>query len=404
MHCRISVLLVSYLQQKLFTYWKLLVHSPLFRINVISGVINFECTDVSVETGIDPESLLVKRDDAYAATEMTTGWCSDTSGGYVVHVNAISLPYSDGLTTVIESYAGDIGVQITATPIGEAIYALDIVSPHSAFDAVSVLLTLCVLQVTNRDVRPEDHVLSPITLQQYVAILNASKAPYFIRYLFSRNAIKTEADFQALKPALETVGIDLNFSHSQRHRYDAIAPCFPGGDVMVDIGCGNGYYLRRLAPRYKSVIGFEADGPTRKEAGWQMKIKGLTRVCLSGAFDSEAYIPSGAHVLMTEVLEHMPKATARAMLMLLSFQPAAQMVFTVPNHAFNRHYNLADGAFRHWDHQWEPDAAEFSDLMKSVFGKAWNVEIYGIGDAVDDVYSGGLCRVTRKTPATMSFF
>lgn len=285
--------------------------------------------------------------------------------------------------------------KVTATVLHDDIYAISIESATSLRAAVSVLLTLCVLQIAGATKDVKTQVIATSDLKRYIEILNVAQAPYFLRYLLSKDAIKSEELFETLKPALQTVGLTLNPSHSQQHRYHAIEKRLPGGGELVDIGCGKGFYLCQLASRYASVIGYEVHDPTRKEAQWHLRKKGLKNVQVCGAFGADEYISPGSHVLMTEVLEHMPRATAVCFLSLLAVQSAADMIFTVPNHDFNRHYGIPYNEFRHWDHHWEPTTAEFIDMMKNIMGKRWRLEFLGIGDAVDGVFSSNLCHAVR---------
>jgi hypothetical protein len=199
-----------------------------------------------------------------------------------------------------------------------------------------------------------------------------------------------------MRPALQPDNMQLHYGHSQQHRYDALEVLFTGGQTFVDIGCGKATYLRTLAPRYKYAVGFEAHGPTRAEAKGIMSRMQLGHVKVYGGFDTEKFLPPGSHVLMTEVLEHMPKEMASALLQNLATQPAQRMVFTVPNRDFNVYYGMAPGDFRHWDHHWEPSFEEFETMMRELLGKGWTLDIYGVGDAVDGVHTGIVCLARPK--------
>lgn len=233
-------------------------------------------------------------------------------------------------------------------------------------------------------------------LCQTVGLLNQVQAPYYPRYVVARNVLKESSLFERFRDALQGPAMCLNPGNSQEHRIRAIDPWLPKGHTLVDIGCGKATYLRILAHRYKKAIGFDADPYSRALAVQELQAGGLGHVKVFGSFDTQHYVPDFAHVLMTEVLEHMPLKTARELLGRLNEQNAERMVFTVPNREFNLQYGLAPGDFRHWDHHWEPNTDEFEALMRESFSaKRWALQFEPVGDVVDGISSGCLCVVKR---------
>lgn len=227
--------------------------------------------------------------------------------------------------------------------------------------------------------------------------LNAVRAPYLLRYLLHSKAGLDADRFAAYRGSLQGPGMVLQHGHTQLHRYRAIEPWLPGGPVLIDIGCGRAYYLRRLAPRYQKAWGQEADLPTRQEGSRQLRGHGIVGVPIHGAFECHGTLPAGAHVLLTEVLEHVPLATARLWLDHLARQPVARLVLTVPNRDFNPHYGLTDG-IRHPGHLWEPSLAEFTALAQRHLGTGWQITIQSIGDQVEGIAAGTLCVADRCNP------
>lgn len=243
--------------------------------------------------------------------------------------------------------------------------------------------------------------LSTNALDACVQALNDLQAPYYLRYLFVRNVLQDPERFAAYRARLEVPGIKLHRGNSQHHRFDALEHHFKGGHVLVDIGCGKATYLKTLAKRYRRATGFDADPYARAMAVQELQNAGLSNVRVFGAFDAQRYVPDQAHVLMTEVLEHLPQDRACELLRHLSEQNAEKMVFTVPNRDFNPHYGMTPGAFRHWDHQWEPNAEEFEGLMRAHLEPTkWALRFEPVGDEVHGVASGRLCLATRLPAPT----
>ena len=255
------------------------------------------------------------------------------------------------------------------------------------------------LWALNQEKLPEP----PLTKKEAALIchrLNTHDAPYYPRYVVS-SRLFAPLLFQSLKERLATPGVTLYPGHSQQQRIDAITPFFPGGSTLVDIGCGKATYLRILAEHYFSVIGFEKDEATRKEAAYVLRRQRVAQAKLFTSFDTARQIPHGAHVLMTEVMEHMPKPAAQEILSHLGRSRAQLVVLTAPNRSFNKHYGLSPDKFRHWDHHWEPDETEFREVVQHSFGEQWECAFSGIGDAVDDVSATLLCSAKQSAIKTL---
>lgn len=231
-------------------------------------------------------------------------------------------------------------------------------------------------------------------------LLNQLNAPYYLRYLVN-SRLFCPTLFHQYKEMLSGPGMELHPGHTQQQRIDAIIPTFPGGNVLVDIGCGKATYLRVLGERYFSAIGFEKDEATRNEAAYVLRKQNIVQAKVFAEFSFAWQIPSGAHVLMTEVMEHIPKQEALAILGYLGHSKASLILLTAPNREFNKHYNLPGEAFRHWDHQWEPDEAEFRDIIQQSFGKQWRISLLGIGDSVFDVSATLGCVAEKIEPKAL---
>lgn len=247
------------------------------------------------------------------------------------------------------------------------------------------------LQYVQQGRSAQNSWLSVESATPYAQALARADPPYFLRYSFLRDVAKSRDEFHALSPLLAKAGVLLHFGHTQQHRLDGIEALFPRGEAFVEVGCGPAYYLRRFSTRYRWLTGFEADPVIRKTAQDMLANRLALNVQVQGVFDETSRIPAGAHVLMTEVLEHMPLDNAKKLLRHLAKMKANRMVFTVPNREFNPHYYLAEGERRHYDHYWEPNATEFEELMAECLSTRWTLRFSPLGDSVDGVSSGLLC-------------
>jgi len=216
-------------------------------------------------------------------------------------------------------------------------------------------------------------------------LLDETEAPYFIRYIVSRDILVVPECFAKWSKRVQGLGIELCYGGTQDQRFWAIEPYFTGeGSALVDVGCGKGFYLLRLASRYKHVIGFEAQGMERERAAQAMAADGIEHVSLEGAFGKQL-LPEHADVLLTEVVEHIPYSKAIELVQAVSRQRPRLFVITAPNREFNPHYRIEKG-FRHQDHKWEPTRAEFVEFVRTATrGHALEVRFRAVGDKVQGV-------------------
>lgn len=217
-------------------------------------------------------------------------------------------------------------------------------------------------------------------IREVAKALVDTNAPYLLRYVFVRDLLRDLSYFAEVAPILEERDYVLNWGGSHEHRMAQILPRFDGaGFAFVDIGCGPGAYLAKIAPRYAFAQGYEKVRPIRELAKRRLESEGIFHVDLYGAFGTQS-IPFDADVLITEVLEHMPYDVASGLLRAVLRQKPRRVVVTVPNRAFNRYY-CSTHAYRHEDHDWEPDAAQFEAFVLSAAGGlSPRIDICGIGD------------------------
>lgn len=309
-----------------------------------------------------------------------------------VKVAAIRLSRHGAAFSVARHFS-DFDIELT--PMTGRLASLTISAERPLFEVLNLLLVFCILQsIADREIYVE---LTRESLAKYIRSLNAVRAPYFVRYMFSRDAINSFDDFRVLQPELQLPGAVMNFGDTQKHRFQAIKPFFPGGAHFVDIGCGEGSYVRGFASKYETVIAYEQDDELRVRTQRALAGKGIRNVDWRSEFIVEEAIPDGAHVLMTEVLEHMPLKQSASLLNHLAKQSAACMVFTVPNRLFNPNYAIEEGDFRHDDHDWEPDPTEFQQFMTENL-PGWQLEFSGVGDSVASVTSSLMCVARRQVP------
>lgn len=223
-------------------------------------------------------------------------------------------------------------------------------------------------------------------VDKYARCMNGADAPYFIRYLFKRNVFSNFDTFRKNKEQLDAPGIDLAFGDTHRQRMDAIYPILKrrASNTIHEIGTGEGKYTIKLATMYGKVIGWEPEEWLREKVEGKLKSRqldaglelreGITAEKVREARDDF----KNADILMTEVFEHIEKDEATEILNELVKTEFSQIVFTMPDRDFNKHYKL-EQPFRHDDHKWEPTYPEFTSwVLDAVVAAGLSEEDYAV--------------------------
>ena len=223
------------------------------------------------------------------------------------------------------------------------------------------------------------------SVEKYVNALVNIDAPYYMRYITSMKCIKSPTTFSSIKEVYEDGKFDLNFGNTQNHRWIAIEKQLGGGDKLIDIGCGELFYTKKLKSRYEFIDAWDADEEIQSKNVHLAEIRGWTNVEFFGKFVENSAIPDSKYtdVLLKEVLEHIEFKESNKLLNRVLSGNFQKVVITVPNKDFNRFYGLSDDDFRHYDHKFEPTESEFKEWMWETSKiKGIPVEFFDVGDGV----------------------
>lgn len=236
----------------------------------------------------------------------------------------------------------------------------------------------------------DENIYVPIddgSIMKYIDALNTIRAPYYPRYMLSMKAIRSPNLFESTREHLSDGRFKMNFGDTQNHRFTAISNVLQGHHTLklVDVGCGEMYYSRRLCKTYGKVVAYDADTLLQDSNRIKNEHRKIENIEVKYAFgpDDAKEIDVDSDVLMTEVIEHMPKDVADTLLNSILEQKFNKFIVTAPNKEFNVFYGLADDEFRHPDHHYEPTSEEFYTWMNALAKKhGKKVEILEIGDSV----------------------
>ena len=229
-------------------------------------------------------------------------------------------------------------------------------------------------------------------LEKYMSCLQVIDSPYYIRHLFKCNFIRTPKVFSKYKVSLETSKrdkLELEFGNNLMQRTAAIRKHLSFKSHIVDIGCGEGHYVKEFAPKLGDDLEYHAidTNPENIEKVKKLCKKNEINDVATWPSIDEFVCPDNSVILLTEVIEHMSREDAKTFLGKILQWPFKSLIITTPNKAFNHNYQLEDDDVRNEDHKFEMGKEEFEAFLMRIFmagpvGKR-SVTMFEIGDIVN---------------------
>jgi len=220
--------------------------------------------------------------------------------------------------------------------------------------------------------------------KKYAQYLLDIDAPYFIVYLFNSRLINDFSIFKSIKEMFKNKQWILYYGNTQKQRYDQIKKIITGGSLLNDIGCGELYYSRQFKDVYETINAWDADKSIQERNARFLLKKGINNISLKEEFKvSEMISNQDTDLLITEMLEHIPKEDAINILAEIKSYNFRKLIITLPNKDFNQFYKLGK-EFRHDDHCWEPTYDESVKMIKDIFNEELKV-VKKIGDQINDI-------------------
>ncbi len=166
-----------------------------------------------------------------------------------------------------------------------------------------------------------------------------------------------------------------------------------GARRLVDLGCGEGYYLRAMLadPTIAEVVGVDVSPRVLGNAERRLNLDRLSdhqRAKITLRQSSVTYrddqLAGFDVILLVEVIEHLePDRIWSLEAGVFGAARPSHVIVTTPNREYNPRYGLADGSVRHSDHRFEWTRAEFAAWAEGVAARqGYRVEFRGVG-AVD---------------------
>ena len=199
-------------------------------------------------------------------------------------------------------------------------------------------------------------------------------------------AVEPDTEEEVAQPEARRVGLN-----AQRHAAVLQVLKDAGAHTVIDLGCGQGQFLRVLLddPSFTRVAGADVSTRALAQAGRRLRLDRMgererERLTLfQGAltYEDDRFAGYDAAVLM-EVIEHVdpPRLAALERVVLGAARPG-MVVVTTPNVEYNVLYEGLSGA-RHADHRFEWTRAEFAAWAeRAAAAHGYRATIGGVGEA-----------------------
>lgn len=232
-------------------------------------------------------------------------------------------------------------------------------------------------------------------LEKMINFMIKINVPYYPRYLIKTNMISKE-DFFVLKNKLEKIGdniVEMNWGNSQEQRFKFIESKIEFNSDIIDFGCGEGFYVKKLIPKLSN---------TSKYIAWDSDPEELVKVKFFKEKNPQyanLIIPESQEelfeivkklnlkpiILMSEVFEHIQPSEAIDLVEKIKTNINFNyMIITTPDVGFNIHYS-SDGEInmRHHDHKYEYTRDEFKHIITSIFDSRHKKNFYQVGDIIN---------------------
>lgn len=160
--------------------------------------------------------------------------------------------------------------------------------------------------------------------------------------------------------------------------------CETGMSTVVDLGCGSGGLLHRLAQQkqFQRIVGLEASGLTAHQAKLNLADHADRISIKVGSYiESQPELSGFDAAALIETIEHIkPEQLGQAERSVFAVMQPKHILITTPNVEYNPLYGLAPGEYREADHKFEWSRAKFRQWSTGVAKRnGYRVRFGGIG-------------------------
>lgn len=293
--------------------------------------------------------------------------------------------------------------EIEYHPVAGKSYSVEIKTTksfHMLFNYVNLMMLFVALT------SDEFIQLDQNSIEKYLNSIERLDAPFFIRYLFSRNMLKSKNQFDKYRGRLQNTklyqSVNMDYGDTSMQRRNRIRNMLTFDKPILDIGCGEGFYAIPFSMNLQKDVTYHAIDVVEEltnAVAKKARNKGIENIELYNHIDEFliSYEGEVVDIILTEVIEHMPIEESRELIQkIVENVNFDKFIITVPNKDFNQFYMIEDGSFRHHDHSWEPTVVEFQELIKTEIPDTFSMNFVNIGDTVNDISTSIGCLITKQ--------
>lgn len=275
-----------------------------------------------------------------------------------------------------------INLDLEVTKLSEDINSLALYSVNVSFEGTFnefMMRTYILFYLLHGDMFQGDLQFMEGMIEKVTNILVELQAEYFLWYLFKKNIIHKPTTFDKLKDNLGKNSsdgiIEMKYGDTQQQRKQYIDYHVNFNNNIIDVGCGEGYYVLPYAKKMKSgkIYGIDKDVKLIENLNKKIVDRKQEDIVILhtdlNVFDG-TIVSKNSTVLCVEVIEHMPYDDALDLVYKLLGYDFEKLIITTPNSEFNQFYKTLEG-FRHDDHHFEFTPDEFGNFITSVLDKKW---------------------------------
>lgn len=256
------------------------------------------------------------------------------------------------------------------------------------------------------DLYASDIVFMEGMIGKVVGIMQELRSPYFLWYWFKKNVLIKQSFYKDLEQELGKNSSDgkmyLEFGNTQQQRKAWVDKHIGAFDCdILDVGCGGGDYVLPYAKKLKdkghNIVGVDIDKEITDKLGYKLVERHQHNASVVNHID-EVQMDGLHDIICIEVIEHMPLADAKELVIKLAKRNFRKLLISTPNVTFNQFYTTMGGPFRHDDHHFELDRQEFQTFIAECLaevGGQFTVRDFGVGDQVNDISMAQGCIITK---------
>jgi len=233
--------------------------------------------------------------------------------------------------------------------------------------------------------------------------------PYYPRYLIKTNMISYD-EFFKLKDKLELfddIKVKMFWGNSQVQRYNFVKYHISFSSDIVDFGCGEGFYIKKLLPQLSKsnkYIAWDADPDELAKIKYfkeknpeftnliipesEFELFELFKLSNVNNLNPNPNPNPNPNILLSEVFEHIEPIEAIKLLEKIKTKiNFKSIIITTPDIGFNKYYS-SDGEInsRHHDHKYEYTQEEFTNVIVNIFdSKTYLKNYFQVGDTIESI-------------------